>query len=501
MIRKPVVLVILDGFGYREQKKGNAIAAAHKPFFENILKKYPHIFIQASGEFVGLLPGQMGNSEVGHLTIGAGRRIPSDLVRINKSIADASFFSNKIALNELKKLSNDNTLHIIGLVSNGGVHSSMDHLNALLKMAKNHANARVIIHAILDGRDVPRRSAQSYLNQLDIFINKNDIGTIGSLHGRFYAMDRDNNWDRTKASYDALTKNQEMKFDSWQAALDYYYAENITDEFIPPTQLINMKTIKAGDGVLFFNFRPDRARQLTEAFSAGPFKHFEREKIDLSFFLTMTQYDKKFNVPFIIPPLKITHTLKEILSDHGKNIFAIAETEKYAHVTYFFNGLKEEPVQHEMRLLIPSLGNRNYADAPCMSAPKITHKVIEELKKNAYDFYLINYANADMVGHTGNFNATVKAIECIDEQLKKLWDEIKKVNGVLCITGDHGKAEQMINPETADVQTAHTANPVYFVVMNADNKKPDISSIKELADIAPWILQQMNIMLPHEMQK
>ncbi|HEX2978360.1 MAG TPA: 2,3-bisphosphoglycerate-independent phosphoglycerate mutase [Candidatus Babeliales bacterium] len=501
MEKKTLVLVILDGFGRSEQTNGNAIAHAEKPFFQMALEKYPHTLLAASGNAVGLAKGRIGNSEVGHLTIGAGRRIESDAVRIDTAIKNGKFFSNKMLVKALRKINKKNKLHIIGLVSNGRVHSDIKHLYALLKAAKENNIERVVIHAILDGRDVPQRSAEYFLNELEIWCKKNGIGTIGSLHGRFYAMDRDQHWDRTEQSYKILTEPQEIQFESWRAALEYYYAENISDEFVPPTQLKAMRTIEPDDGLIFFNFRPDRARQLTEPFVAQSFSHFSRSRVSLSFFITMTQYDKHNDTPFLFEQLEVKNTLKEVLSASGKKTCALAETEKYAHITYFFNGLKEEKLTNEMRVLIPSLGYRSYADAPCMSAPEITKRALEVLQENKYDFFLINYANADMVGHSGDFNATVKAIECLDDQLKKLWEGVKKAHGILCITGDHGNAEQMIDPETGHEQTSHTTNPVYFIAMNAEKEKIDVSCLKELADIAPWILNQMHIRLPKEMER
>ncbi|MBI2775265.1 2,3-bisphosphoglycerate-independent phosphoglycerate mutase [Candidatus Dependentiae bacterium] len=501
MEKKPLVLVILDGFGSSAQTTGNAIAHAKKPFFQMVLEKYPHTVLAASGKAVGLAQGQIGNSEVGHLTIGAGRRIESDAVRIDTAIKSGNFFSNKVLINAFKKINKKNKLHVIGLVSNGRVHSDIGHLYALIKAAKENNIERVVVHAILDGRDVPQRSAEYFLNELEVWCKENGIGTIGSLHGRFYAMDRDQHWERIEQTYQVLTQPQEIQFESWRAALDYYYAENISDEFLPPTQLKAMRIIEADDGILFFNFRPDRARQLTEAFVAQSFSHFSRSYMPLSFFITMTQYDKQSDTPFLIKPLEIKNTLKEILSENGKKTFALAETEKYAHVTYFFNGLKEQTLTNETRVLVPSLGYRSYADAPCMSASEITKKALEALQENRYDFFLINYANADMVGHSGDFNATVKAIECLDDQLEKLWQGVKKAHGILCITGDHGKAEQMIDPQTGQEQTSHTTNPVYFIAINSEKEKLDISSLKELADIAPWILRQINCTVPNEMKR
>ncbi len=502
MARSPVVLVVLDGFGYRKELVGNAILQAKKPFFDHALKTHPFCLLKASGNAVGLMPGQQGNSQVGHLTIGAGRRVPSDLVRINESITNGSFFSNKVLVESFDQLrTNGKTLHLIGLVSDAGVHAYNKHLYALLQAAHNAQIKNVMIHVFLDGRDSLQKSAATFLNELENQCKQIGVGTIASLHGRYFAMDRDKHWDRTRTVYEALIHPLQTQFISWQAALDFYYADSITDEFVPPTQLHAMQLINENDGVIFFNFRPDRARQLTAAFVDRHFVDFDRVFVPLSFFVTIINYDHYLKTKTIIDRLIINHTLTELLAAYGKSIFTIAETEKYAHVTYFFNGLKEKAVSNETRVLIPSHTHRDFMHEPCMSANTITDQVVSELKKNNFDFYLINYANADMVGHSGNIEATIEAIECLDEQLARLWHEIQKINGILCITGDHGKAEQMIDIQTGEPFTAHTANPVYFIVLSDHVMKPDLSSFKELSDIAPWILKLMHIPIPKEMQR
>jgi 2,3-bisphosphoglycerate-independent phosphoglycerate mutase len=502
MARSPVVLVVLDGFGYRKESVGNAILQAKKPFFDHALKTQPFCLLKASGSAVGLMAGQQGNSQVGHLTIGAGRRVPSDLVRINESIANGSFFSNKILLENFAQLrSSGKTLHLIGLLSDAGVHAYNKHVYALLQVAKNEQIKNVMIHAFLDGRDSLQRSAGTFLAELESQCKDIGIGTIGSIHGRYFAMDRDKHWDRTRAVYEALIHPLETKFISWQEALSFYYADGISDEFIPPTQLHAMQLINKNDGVIFFNFRPDRARQLTAAFVNEQFNDFEREFVPLSFFITLTEYDDSSSAKKVFESREINNTLKEVLAQHGKSLFTIAETEKYAHATYFFNGLNEKPVANETRVLIPSHTHRDFVREPCMSANAITDRVVTELKKNNFDFYLVNYANADMVGHSGNMEATIEAIECLDEQLARLWHEVAKVNGTLCITGDHGKAEQMIDVQTGEPFTAHTANPVYFIVLSEHLVKPDLSSLKELSDIAPWILKLMQVPIAQEMNR
>ncbi|MGE0206930.1 MAG: 2,3-bisphosphoglycerate-independent phosphoglycerate mutase [Candidatus Babeliales bacterium] len=493
--KKSTVLVILDGFGYSKKKKYNAIFHARMPHLDAWLKKYPHTLLQASGTAVGLPKGYIGNSEVGHMTIGAGRIITQDITRVLKAIDDGSFFTNKTLVSLLKKLAHkkNKALHIMGLLSDGGVHAHQKIAYALITLAKQMGIKKVYIHAFLDGRDVAPQSAAIYLKKLDTVCKKLKIGTLGSITGRFYAMDRDKHWKRTQQAYDCLTEKQPTTFSSWQDALNYYYKKDITDEFIPPTQLDNTSIIKPGDGVIFFNIRPDRARQLTEAFTEKKFNHFPVKKLNLTWFATMTDYDKNLKATVIFKPLSIKNTLKDILEKHHKTMFSIAETEKYAHVTYFFNGGSEKKLKDEKRVLIPSIPARNYVNHPCMSAPQITKAVLISLKKDPCDFYLINYANADMVGHSGNFKATVKAVECLDYQLAQLYHEVvEKCGGTLYITADHGNAEEMFDEKTGQPKTAHTNNPVIFLMIEKGVKKKKLS-LKKLSDIAPFILKHMGI--------
>jgi 2,3-bisphosphoglycerate-independent phosphoglycerate mutase len=519
----PVALVILDGFGYRVQHHGNAIAAAQKPNFDTLWNTYPHAILAASGPAVGLPPGVMGNSEAGHLTIGAGRSIEQDSTRINKAIADGSQKNSELLKTKLLQLAasplalstrvkrgciegcSEKKLHFLGLLSDANVHSDLHHLFVLLDIAKHYGIEKIIVHPFLDGRDVPPKSAAQYLEQLQNYFAEHNIGEFGSLHGRFYAMDRDKNWDRTKLSYDVLTQPQDHIFDSWQSVLDYYYAQKITDEFIPPTQLNRTNIIESGDGVIFFNFRPDRARQLTAAFTQRPFSHFLTQSLNLNFFITMTDYGipKSSALP-LFAQQKVSNTLKEYLSQAHKTIFSIAETEKYAHVTYFFDGGREVQFPEETRVLIPSLHPKNYVQYPEMSAAKITQAVLNSLSKRSCDFYLINYANADMVGHSGNFSATVRAIEFLDEQLGKLYNAfVIERNGTLIITGDHGKAEEMADESSGQPRTAHTTNPVPFILVqkNLQNTTKLPTNITKLSDIAPLILSLMHLSIPPEMQK
>lgn len=510
MPKNPVLLIILDGFGYSNKKINNAIYQAHPDFFLYLLDHYPSTKLKASGTYVGQLPNMIGNSEVGHLTIGSGRTIKQPVVKICKLIETGEFFKNKLLINkfiELKK--NNGVLHIIGLLSDAGVHSYDKHLFALLKMAVNNKIQDIIIHVFLDGRDSPPKSAYKYLEKLELFINtlnKSTHITIGSIHGRFYAMDRDNNWDRTQKSYNILVKPQEIAFKNWQDALNYYYDQNQIDEFITPTQLNDKANIKSGDGLIFFNFRADRAKQLMQAILDDNFKAFKNKPIKLLWTITFTNYNQEFKDKYKINTLlednKIQDTLLDILEKNNKTIFTIAETEKYAHVTYFFNGGKETLRQKETRVLIPSAPKKSYKEFPQMRAKEITNKVIASLEQDPCDFYVINYANADMVAHSGDFDATVKAIKILDEQLDKLYKvAVLKYNATLYITGDHGNAEQMWDYQNNQTNTSHTTNLVYFLVVQKSlyDKELNLIQVKKLSNIAPFILKQLNIKIPLSM--
>ncbi|KKP23785.1 MAG: 2,3-bisphosphoglycerate-independent phosphoglycerate mutase [candidate division TM6 bacterium GW2011_GWF2_28_16] len=523
--KNPVFLVILDGFGYKSQKKGNAIANAKMPFWQFLLKNYPSTLLAASGKAVGLLPNFMGNSEVGHLTIGAGRVIKSILAQFKESINNKSLLKNKILISNLKKLKDNNkNLHIIGLLSDGGVHSHEFQLHALLEIANKQNIKNIYVHAILDGRDVPPESASKYLQNLDNYIKKNKLKNIklASIHGRYYAMDRDNNWYRTEKSYNILCNPniKKINFKNWENLINFSYKKNITDEFIEPTLLINQGQIKTGDGVIFYNFRPDRARQLTQAFIDPKFNEFKTQDLNstnktLSFFITTVRYNnnfKKFNNIILFKQEDIKNTLIDELSKNNLKIFAIAETEKYAHVTYFFRGMHETKLPNEEFLLIPSIKAKSYIKHPEMSANKITEKILESLNNDPKNFYLVNYANADMVGHSGNFNATVKACECLDKQLKILYQEIvTKHDGTLFITADHGNAEEMLDKKTGQIKTAHTLNPVVFMEISPKNKNniekaPKYPNTKfgpkfGLCNIAPTILSYFKFKIPQKMAK
>jgi 2,3-bisphosphoglycerate-independent phosphoglycerate mutase len=501
MKKQPTLLIILDGYGYSAETDYNAIYLAKKPNLDAWMQQYPHTIIQAAGRAVGLPECHMGNSEVGHLTIGSGRVIQQPITLINKAIDDGTFFNNKVIVNNLKKLSPTNTLHIMGLLSDSCVHSAINHLHALIKMAADRGVVHTVVHTFLDGRDTPPESAAQYLQALDKVMHTYKNAQLGSIHGRFYAMDRDNNWDRIKQSYDILTTEQKVA-SPWQEILKKNYRAGITDEFIVPTQRIPNCTIKDGDGIIFFNVRPDRARELTAAFVQPNFDKFPTKKLKLAFFVTPVSYDATLDTTVIYPTPTIKNSLKEVLSAAEKTMFSIAETEKYAHVTYFFSGGKEKSLQYETQVLIPSIKAHDYIDTPCMSADKITDAVLESLKNDPQDFYLINYANADMVGHSGNLEATIKAVECLDKQLKKLYATvITKMNGTMYVTADHGNAEQKFDEMSGQPSTAHTVNPVPFIMIKKGLDPQAMLPLNELADIAPFVLKNMDLEVPDEMKK
>ncbi len=485
--RFPTMLVILDGLGYRENEDHNAVAHAHMPNFFKLLANYPWTTLQASGPAVGLPKGYIGNSEVGHLTIGCGTIIKQPMTLIEEAFEQkkpSEIPALKTALSRLAK--QHKVLHIMGLLSDAGVHSSTHHLYAFLQAAKD-LHVPVVVHPFLDGRDTNPGTALSYLHELETVIKKLDVGKIGSIHGRFYAMDRNKNWHLTEKSYHVLTEQQHHTAHSWQEVLDTAAHEHMSEEFIPPIQLDGGNYIKPGDGVLFFNFRPDRARQLTELFLEGNDK--EIKPYTLSCFITPVTYGTHYDTTVLFHTGKISQTLTGMLDSHGYSTCTIAETEKYAHVTYFFNGGREEKLPHETRILIPSTTRKSYDTHPAMSADTITEAALYSLKYNPHDLYVINYANADMVGHTGNFQATIQALECIDKQLGMLFDEVvTKQNGILIITGDHGKAEEMVDTSTHQPRTAHTTNPVYFVIAKQDLESQHVAlPLEQLSDIAPFI--------------
>lgn len=481
----PSALIILDGFGYNSSSEYNAIAQANAPFIASLLENYPTTLLAACGQAVGLPEGYDGNSEVGHLTIGCGAAIAQPFTIISHAIESGELYTHEVLISHLQQLkASGKTLHIIGLLSDAAVHSHIEHLFAFLEIASQQNIARVVVHAILDGRDVPPQSAELYLSELEEQL-KEYGGVLGSIQGRFYAMDRNNNNELTQKAYNVLTQEQFVQEQTWYDVLKESYQKGITDEFVEPTQLVPGAIINHEDAVILFNFRPDRMRQLTKALLAN--------KKLLSFLITPFSYGALYKTTSLYEKHQVSQTLSNFLHDKGCSLFFIAETEKYAHVTYFFNGGRESKYENETRVLIPSLMPRQFETHPCMSAPTITQAVVESLKYNPKDFYVINYANADMVGHTGNFNATVKAIECLDKELSILFDNfITKFNGTLYITADHGKAEEMFDENDDQPRTAHTTNPVPFIMVQQQLKNSQEQlPLYELSDIAPFIIHTM----------
>lgn len=501
MSRPPLVLVILDGFGYREEKNHNAIAHAHLEPWQTWWNTRPHALLEASGLSVGLPLGQMGNSEVGHMHIGAGRVMMQDLTRINQAIENGSFMKNPCFLETIQTLkAKKRHLHVMGLLSEGGVHSHEKHLFAFLKLCHAQNFHDVVLHLFLDGRDTPPQSTLESLNRLEKILQTYPVGIIASICGRYYAMDRDKRWERVAPVYTLLTENiSEHQAKSYQQAIETYYKEGLYDEFIPPTRLQNAPPIADGDAVFFFNFRADRARQLTEVFLAPEFDGFHRKKIpNLSAFVTMTQYAEHLKTKIAYPPVTLKNTLAEVLAQHQLHQLRIAETEKYAHVTFFFNGGEEQVFPLETRILIPSPKVSTYDKKPEMSAPELTHRLISAIESRDYDVIICNYANADMVGHTGDFEATVLAINCLTTSLARLNEAVQAQNGHLLITADHGNAECMFDEATQQPHTAHTNEPVPFLYLGQPKwciSKPSGS----LIDIAPTILTLLGIDPPVEM--
>lgn len=484
-----VLLLILDGWGYRKERRGNAILQAHTPVLNQLMQKHPHTLLKAAGPAVGLPKGIIGNSEVGHVTLGAGRVIDTDLVRINKAIKNGSFFQNKALLEAIHHSKKNNTkLHLLGLLSDTGVHAHINHLFALLELAKRHRIKEVYVHAFLDGRDSAPKSAEKYLHQLQQKMKVLGVGQIATMMGRFYAMDRDNRWGREHKAYDCMVNCIGRKgITDPIKALKHAYALGETDEFVKPTILTNKCVVEEHDSVIFFNFRSDRARELTRAFVWGKFKWFQRKKIIDLKFVSLTQYDSLVKIPVAYPPIVPKKTLGEVISEKGISQLRIAETEKWAHVTYFFNGLCECVFPHEKRIHIQSVKKvKTYDEMPGMKAKEITDALLKNIHE--HDFFVVNFANADMIGHTGNIKATVKAIKIIDGEIGRI---VKRFPGIIFITADHGNCEDM----NGKYQTSHTANPVPLLVVNVKRKLRNGG----LADVAPTILKVMEINKPKEM--
>ncbi|MGF1459389.1 MAG: 2,3-bisphosphoglycerate-independent phosphoglycerate mutase [Leptolyngbyaceae cyanobacterium] len=502
----PMVLIILDGWGYRVEADGNAVTVADTPIMDSLWHAYPHTLIRTSGKDVGLPEGQMGNSEVGHLNIGAGRIVPQELVRISDAIEDGSIQENQALLETCQAVRFRNSkLHLIGLCSEGGVHSHLNHLFGLIEMAKAQDISEVCLHVITDGRDTKPTDGYRSMQKIQDFVEAQGFGRIVTLSGRYYAMDRDRRWDRIKKAYDVMVNDGVGDDRTAVEVMQAAYSAEITDEFIEPVRLAP-GAIAPGDGVIFFNFRPDRARQLTQVFVDPEFDGFERSQIEPLSFATMTQYDSRLStVKVAFPPQNLDRILGQVIAEHGLNQFRTAETEKYAHVTYFFNGGLEDPFPGEDRELIQSPQVTTYDKAPPMAAAQVTETAIRAIQKGRYSFIVINYANPDMVGHTGNLEATVEALQTVDTELGRLLQAISQAGGSAIITADHGNAEYMWD-ENHKPWTAHTTNPVPFVLIEGEKLKipghgteVELRTDGRLSDIAPTILDILNIPQPEEM--
>lgn len=500
----PLVLIVLDGWGYSENPQYNAISAAQAPFWQQLWQQHPHTFAVASGLAVGLPKGQMGNSEVGHLHMGAGRMVPQDLTRIDLAVESGEFFENPVLTRTIDQLVKEKRrLHIFGLVSKGGVHSHEAHIQALIQLAAKRGLKSIYLHAFLDGRDTPPQSAEPSLLAMQNIFQELACGSIASLIGRYYAMDRDQRWDRVERAYDLLTQGQtEFHVASALAGLEQAYQRGETDEFVQPTAIHAPNeppvTLQDGDAVIFMNFRADRARQLTRAFTNPQFDGFERKvRPKLASFVTLTEYASDIKAEVAYPPMALKNMLGEYVAKHHLKQLRIAETEKYAHVTFFFNGGEEKPYIGEDRELVPSPKVATYDLKPEMSAPQLTDRLIHAIESCSYDLIICNFANPDMVGHTGDFNATVKAIETIDACLKRIINALQAVHGEAIITADHGNAECMYDPTTAQPHTAHTSNLVPVIYVGRPAEKTTAEGV--LYDIAPTLLYLLGLAKPEEM--
>ncbi len=499
MTCKPVLLMILDGWGVAPASSGNAATSACTPNLDKYFATYHHSLLEASGEYVGLPAGQIGNSEVGHLNIGSGRIIYQNLTRISKAVRDGNFFVNTVLSGCMDRVAaKDSALHLMGLVSDGGVHSHTEHLLALVKMASAKSLSKVYIHAFLDGRDVPPSSALEYIKSLEHELGKIGCGKIATVSGRYYAMDRDKRWERTQKAYDAVVSGKCEKYASAEEGITAGYGEGITDEFMKPFGIIGVDgRINDEDGVVFFNFRPDRARQLTRALCDDTFSFFARPvQVSPQNFVSMTQYEAAFPVPAAYPPESYADTLGQVVAAAGLRQLRIAETEKYAHVTFFFNGGVENPNEGEERILVPSPKVATYDLQPEMSAREVTDALLQELEKEKFSLFVLNFANPDMVGHTGVFSAAVKAMEAVDDCVGKIVEKVLAMDGCVCITADHGNLEQMIDEVAGQPHTAHTTNKVPFLMVHKD--KPEVHD-GILADIAPTLLQLLGLAQPEAM--
>jgi 2,3-bisphosphoglycerate-independent phosphoglycerate mutase len=497
---RPLALIILDGWGYSEDPKHNAIHAAKTPVWDQLWQNYPHTLISASGTGVGLPSNQMGNSEVGHLNLGAGRVVYQEFTRISRAIKTGSFFTNRTLTDAVDKaLESDNAVHIFGLLSPGGVHSHEEHIQAMVELAIKRGVKKVYVHAFLDGRDTPPKSAQASIDAMEEKFKQLGGGQFASLIGRFYALDRDQRWNRVEQAYQLIANGKgAFQADDASSALAMAYDREETDEFVKATTIGERSiTVKDGDAIVFMNFRSDRARELTKTFIDTDFDSFERQRhIKLADFVTLTEYKKDFAAPIAFPSEQMHNVLGAHLSSLGLHQLRIAETEKYAHVTFFFNGGRDEPFEGEDRILIPSPKVTTYDQQPAMNAPEVADQLVKAIHSNKYDAIICNFANADMVGHTGDYDAAIKAIEALDNCLGRVWSALKESGGEMIVTADHGNAELMLDEETGQAHTAHTSNLVPLIYAGREGECADQGT---LSDIAPTLLSLMDQPIPAEM--
>ncbi|EKM95271.1 phosphoglyceromutase [Stutzerimonas degradans] len=499
-VPKPLVLIILDGFGHSDSPEFNAIHAANTPVYDRLRATQPHGLISGSGMDVGLPDGQMGNSEVGHMNLGAGRVVYQDFTRVTKAIRDGEFFANPTICSAVDKaVAAGKAVHILGLLSDGGVHSHQDHLVAMAELAAQRGAEKIYLHAFLDGRDTPPKSAQSSIELLDATFARLGKGRIASLVGRYFAMDRDNRWDRVEQAYRLIVDGvAEYRATSAVDGLNAAYARGESDEFVKATAIGEAVRVEDGDAVVFMNFRADRARELTRTFVEPDFKEFQRARVpQLAGFVMLTQYAASIPAPAAFAPEALTNVLGEYLAKNGKTQLRIAETEKYAHVTFFFSGGREEPFEGEERILIPSPQVATYDLQPQMSAPEVTDRIVDAIENQRYDVIIVNYANGDMVGHTGVFEAAVKAVECLDHCVGRIVAALDKVGGEALLTADHGNVEQMEDAMTGQAHTAHTCEPVPFIYIGKRNVRIREGGV--LADVAPTMLTLLDMPAPAEM--
>jgi 2,3-bisphosphoglycerate-independent phosphoglycerate mutase len=505
---KPVLLVILDGWGLRAEREANAIAIAGTPNMDALMRDYPWTALETSGLSVGLPEGQMGNSEVGHTNLGAGRIVYQDLVRINRAVEDGSFFQNPVLLEAMRRArSGSGTVHFMGLLSDGGVHSHVEHLHACLELARREGVPRAFVHAFLDGRDTPPKSGLGYLQAFEKRLGETGYGQVATVMGRYYAMDRDKRWDRVALAYGAMVRGEGFKSAGGAQAVEEAYGRGETDEFVKPTVVVSgsgepRARVKDGDAIVFFNFRADRAREITRALTQEGFQEFDaKPRPKLSYYACMTEYDQTFGLPVAYTPDQPTHIFPEQVAQAGIPQLRCAETEKYAHVTFFFNGGREVQFPGEDRILVPSPRDvKTYDQKPEMSAREVTDKLVPAIEARKYGFILVNFANPDMVGHTGILEAAVKAVKVVDECVGRLWKAARGAHMAMLVTADHGNCELMVDPVTGQPHTAHTLGPVPFILADPDFKGAKLRGKGVLADVAPTALQVMGLAQPKEMK-